>query len=224
MIPKTRTQNHALLQEASSLLLVTALCGAGGALTTTANAAIVSSPGISPATPAVVPNTSAGLYVNVATGVNSSTPGLVPGWDLNPFSSTTLNFWTGAPISNHVMRLPGDVAGPPDNLPLGTSVSVAGSFTNGAVTVGGAAGDWALNASNYFGFQFNNEGTGQVHFGWGRMDVGAAITTRSIAELYYEDTPGAAILVGATVPEPTGAFLAAGAVGLMALRRRRQAA
>lgn len=41
-----------------------------------------------------------------------------------------------------------------------------------------------------------------THYGWGRMDVGAAITTRSIMEIGYEDVAGVGIAVGAGAPTP----------------------
>ena len=218
MIPKTRTQNQALLQEASSLLLVTALCGAGGALTTTADAAIVSTPGISPSTPLNIPATTAGVYVNAVSGVNALTPGGAPGWDINPWSGTGLRLF-----ANNAAEAQDGIVGATATVAalLTPLVSVVdATVANWPRTDAGPA--WTLNASNYFGFRFIGDDT-QLHFGWGRIDVGAAITNRVLAELYYEDTPNSGITVGA-VPEPTGAFLAAGAAGLMALRRRRQAA
>jgi hypothetical protein len=216
---KINNNHQILLTEASSLLLVTALCGAGGALTTTANAAVVATPGISPATPLLVPATTAGVYINVVTGVHSSNPSAVPGWDLNPFSTNALSFFSPSNLGSVGSML----GSPTSSLQVGTLVDATGAYASVAAVFGSNPGQWTLNASNYFGFRFRNESNNQIHFGWGRMDVGATALVRSVAELYYEDTPGAAISVVA-VPEPTGALLAAGAVGLMALRRRRQAA
>src|SRR5205085_10449977 len=41
-----------------------------------------------------VPSTTAGIYMNVVTGVFATTPGAVAGWDLNPWSSSGLSLWT----------------------------------------------------------------------------------------------------------------------------------
>src|SRR5689334_5071102 len=40
-----------------------------------------------------VPSTTAGIYLNVVTGVSSTAPASAPGWDLNPWSSTAFNVW-----------------------------------------------------------------------------------------------------------------------------------
>jgi len=63
------------------------------------------------------------------------------------------------------------------------------------VVVGSAAGNWQLNAANRFGFRFT-AADGLTHYGWGTMQVGAAITTRTITELAWETTAGVAIAVG----------------------------
>ena len=40
-----------------------------------------------------IPSTTSGIYINLVTGVASTTPAGAPGWDINPWSSTTLNIW-----------------------------------------------------------------------------------------------------------------------------------
>lgn len=208
------------------MLLVTALCGVGGSLTTTTEAAVVSAPGISPGSPLIVPNSFDGVYINVVTGATGTTGGATPGWDFNPYSqgTNTLAFFSpGAP--GGMMRFPGSATTTAGNLAIGTPVDASGTYDGGTspAPFNANPGAWVLNDSNYFAFRFLNEATTQAHFGWGRMEVGASPGVRSIAELYYEDQPGIAIAVG-TVPEPTGSLLAAGAAGIIALRRRRQAA
>ena len=43
-----------------------------------------------------IPSTTAGIYLNVVTGVSGTTPAAVPGWDINPFSSTTFSLFNPA--------------------------------------------------------------------------------------------------------------------------------
>jgi MYXO-CTERM domain-containing protein len=117
-----------------------------------------------------------------------------------------------------MMRFPGVTTGSAGNLALGTVVGAAGSYGSGAVTVGAAAGNWQLNASNYFGFRFVGA-DGGTKYGWGRFVIGASISgaDRTIAEIAYEDS-GASINVG-TVPAP-GAIALLGLAGLAHRRRR----
>lgn len=231
MLSQPSHTTTARLQEASSLLLVTALCGAGGALTATqAEAAVVSTPGISPSTPLLVPDTLDGVYINVVTGGTGVTAATAPaGWDLNPYSVTAGQLsWWGATTTTWLA-----VSGSPGTgaiaVPTGTIVDATGTYvrpgSSGSATAGASPGEFTFNAMNYVGFQFPNEATGQTHFGYMAILVGSSFADRSIYGLFYEDTAGAAINVAAVpVPEPTGALLAAGAAGLLTLRRRRQAA
>jgi MYXO-CTERM domain-containing protein len=118
-----------------------------------------------------------------------------------------------------MLRYPGVTTGSAGNLTLGTAVGATGSYGSGAVVVGSAAGNWQLNASNYFGFRFL-AADGLTHYGWGRFVIGASISgaDRMIAEIAYEDAAGASINVGA-VPAP-GAVALLGLAGLAARRRR----
>ena len=77
------------------------------------------------------------------------------------------------------------------------------------------AGGWTLNASNYFGFRFL-AGDGQIHYGFGRMDVGASESVRTVAFVSYESTPGASI----TVPGPGALAFLGWAIGSRRPRRR----
>jgi hypothetical protein len=174
----------------------------------------------------VIPATLDGLYINVETQVTSSSVGSVPGWDINPYGSDGLQWFNST--GGGQLRYPGITTGPAGNLPLGTTVSSTGSYNTLVTDVvfGASPGNWQLNASNYFGFQFVAADT-QTHYGWGRMDVGAAATTRSIMEIGYESTAGTSILVGAgsappaSVPGPLPLFGATAAFGWSRRLRRR---
>lgn len=158
-----------------------------------------------------------GLYINVESRATGVAGGSVAGWDINPYGATNLSWFTTT--GSGLMRYPGVTTGSAGNLALGALVGAAGSFGSGAVTVGSAAGNWQLNASNYFGFKFA-AADGLTHYGWGRFVVGASITgpDRMIAELAYESAANTAISVGA-VPAP-GAIALLGIAGLAARRRR----
>jgi len=176
----------------------------------------------------VIPATLDGLYINVETQVTNTAVGSVPGWDLNPYSTATLQFFNST--GGGQLRYPGITSGAAGNLPLGTTVSSTGSYntTTAAVVFGASPGNWQLNASNYFGFKFVAADS-QTHYGWGRMDVGAAATIRTIMEIGYESTDGTSILVGAgspppppaSVPGPLPLFGATAAFGWSRRLRRR---
>jgi len=178
-----------------------------------------------------IPATIDGLYINVETGVTSTVAANAPGWDINPYSSSTgsrLNFFN--PTGGGQLRYPGVQDGPAGSLDSGTEVGPSGSYNTGTagVAFGSEAGKWKLAADNLFGFKFV-AADGGTKFGWGTMRVGAAATTRSVTELYYENT-GASILVGqrpsapSAVPEPSAplALLALGATGMLHRRVRRR--
>ncbi len=180
-----------------------------------------------------VPSTTAGIYINLVTGVFGVTPASAPGWDLNPWSGTANNFWAnnGASVNDGVVNnfTGGSSATLVDNLPLGTIVNGTWTFgrTNSSETTGATA--FNLNSSNnYIGFRFLNEATGVTNFGWAQFQLGGLGTQpRNILAYAYENT-GAPIIVGQTViPEPTTfallGLVAAGALGVRAWRGRKVA-
>lgn len=162
-----------------------------------------------------IPATAAGVFIdlngNFATGTTAIT-----GWDINIFGTgTTLAFAAPAGASNF-LRLPGVTTGSAGSLPIVTTVDGSGSFGAGPVVFGSAPGEWALNASNYFGFRFNIGSA--THYGWGRMEIGANGGVRTLQELAYDDVADKSICAGA-VPGP-GALALFGLAGAMARRRR----
>jgi hypothetical protein len=143
----------------------------------------------------VIPATIDGLYINVETLATGSAGSVVAGWDINPYSATSLTWFNAT--GTGMMRFPGATTGSAGSLAFATVVGATGSYGSGAVTVGTAAGNWTLNADNYFGFRFVAS-DGGTHYGWGKMVVGATITTRTITEIAWETVPGVAINVGDT--------------------------
>lgn len=228
------SRSHFLRSEASLLLSAVSVSAFGGVMAGTldeAEGAVVLSPFFtSIGNPLMtIPATIQGLYINVQTGATGSGSSLA-GWDINPYSASSLTWFTAINATGTgMLRYPGVAIGSAGSLDVGTLVDSSGSFGSGAVKFGSGAGEWDLNADNYFGFRFV-AADGGTKYGWGTMQVGAANTVRSITELYYEDS-GAAIMVGqrnfepAGVPEPGTplALLALGASGMVHRRVRRRA-
>lgn len=181
-----------------------------------------------------VPTTTSGIYLNVVTGTSATSPGGATGWDLNVWGSSTLFIWAnnGANPSDGVIQnfTGGSSATLVDNLPFGTQIDGTYSFspTSSIETTGATA--FTLNSpTNYVGFRFLNEATGQIDYGWAQISLSATYNgqPRSVVGYAYENS-GAAIFVGQTaVPEPTATVLlgamAAGAIGVRQWRRRKTA-
>jgi hypothetical protein len=164
----------------------------------------------------VIPNNIDGLYLNVETQVFGSVASMVPGWDLNPYgTSTTSMSWFGAAApSGCVTGLgQGGTTVAVASLSAGTVVDAASTFGNTASST--SAGGWVLNAANYFGFRFLG-GDGLTHYGCGKMTMGATMGVRTLDFVCFESTANAGITV---IPAP-GAIALLGLVGLTGRRRR----
>ncbi|MFM7133079.1 MAG: hypothetical protein ACKO0W_02045 [Planctomycetota bacterium] len=164
----------------------------------------------------VIPNNIDGLYINVEARTSGSAGSVVAGWDINPYSATSLTWFNAT--GTGMMRYPGVTTGSAGNLVGGTVVGASGSYGSGAVTVGSAAGNWQLNAINKFGFRFV-AADGGTKYGWGTFSIGASISgaDRTITNIYFEDS-GASITV-LPIPAP-GAIALLGLAGLAGRRRR----
>lgn len=186
------------------------------------DAAVVSSGPVNITIPGVPP----GVFLNVVTGqVGTSFTG-VPGADVNLFGfGTTLT--VSGPVVNGAQSPTGGFARLNDGLNVANLASgvVIGNLPNmfwqtvnaGITTTSPAGSTFVLNSTNnYAGFRFLNENTGQVHYGYLRLSIGATLATRSIIEYAYEDVAGASILV----PAPSALALL-GAAGIAGSRRRR---
>jgi hypothetical protein len=163
----------------------------------------------------VIPNNIDGQYINVETQVSGSAAGLVAGWDLNPYGTSTTNMsWFGAaaPTGCVTGLGQGGTTVAVASLSAGTLVSAASTFGTTASSV--TAGGWMLNAANNFGFRFLGA-DGLTHYGYGVMTMGATMGVRTLTSLSYESTAATGIIV----PAP-GAIALLGLVGLTGRRRR----
>lgn len=159
--------------------------------------------------------TTNGLYLNVVTGAINE-PGntggaSVPGWDINPWGSTTLNFFNPAAPAGGVYAATAGVV----------NKYVGGEIVGPANTWGTTNTNWnPAPQSGFIGFRFQNEANGnQIHYGWAQI-VTTSTTSRTLVAYAYEDVAGGTITVGA-VPTPGSlALLAVGAAGLVGRRRR----
>ena len=164
----------------------------------------------------VIPNNIDGQYINVETQTFGSAAGLVAGWDLNPYgtSTTAMSWFAAAAPSGCVMGLgQGGLTSAVASLSAGTLVSSASTFGNTASSV--SAGGWVLNANNYFGFRFLGADA-LTHYGWGVFSVGATMGVRTLVSVEFETTAGA----GVTVAPAPGAIALLGLAGLAGRRRR----
>jgi len=150
----------------------------------------------------VVPNNIDGLYVNVELQTSGSAAGVVAGWDINPYgTSTTAMSWFGALApSGCVTGLgQGGTTIAVASLTAGTVVDGASTYASTASSV--TAGGWLLNAPNYFGFRFV-AADGLTHYGFGVMTIGATMGVRTLTSLSYESVAGVAITAGSGGPPP----------------------
>ena len=163
----------------------------------------------------VVPNNIDGQYINVETQVAGSAAGLVAGWDLNPYgtSTTTMSWFAASMPSGCVMGLgQGGTTSAVASLSTGTLVGAASTFANTASSV--TAGGWLLNSANYFGFRFVGADA-LTHYGFGKMTIGATMGVRTLDFVSYESVAATGIIV----PAP-GAIALLGLAGLCGRRRR----
>ena len=197
-----------------------ALAGAALAAPAVADAAIIYSG------PVVIniPSTTSGIYINVVTGLAGTNAG-TPGWDINPWNTSALEFFTPSPGPAGAGEMVG-TGGTYFNLTLGTLISAASTFADAGTTAINPGTPLNFSSSNnIMGFRFINEAAGNVvEYGWVRISLSATAggQPRAVVEYAYENDPQFGILAGA-VPEPSTIALlgvmAAGALGVRAWRK-----
>jgi hypothetical protein len=177
-----------------------------------------------------IPSTTSGVYINVVTGVTSTSPSGSPGWDLNPWSSTSLEIWgnnSASPNDGVLDNYTGGSAASVDNLPVGAVIDGSWNYgrTDSTIETSGPTAFNLNSSNNIFGFRFLNENTGQYDFGWARVSLSTSQSAqpRMIVDYAYDDG-GGSIMAG-QVPEPSTLALlgvmAAGALGVRAWRKRK---
>ncbi len=165
----------------------------------------------------LIPVTTAGIYLNVVTGMSGTASG-TPGWDVNPYGSSNLTLFNPSSPTGGVYE------GSPSNfnLAVGTLVGPGGPFSSGLY------GPANLNSSNnYVGFRLTNESTGAINYGWFQISLGSSTTDPARAIVGYAfQNDGSTINVG-QVPEPTTfallGMMGVGAMGVRAWRKRKAA-
>lgn len=169
-----------------------------------------------------------GVYLNVATGATGASGTVVPGWDLNPWGSSSLNMFSPSAMPSGAYVGSGSSY---TNLAPFSLISTASTFAGGGVAT--PDGSLVLNSSqNLIGFRFYNENTALYHFGWMRISLGVTLTApRTIVEYAWETAGGiitpltegdepVGILAGA-IPAP-GALTVLIAGAFVGVRRRRR--
>ena len=188
---------------------------ATAAVAATSNAAIVYSGIVNFAINADVD----GAYINVEANVLSNGPGSgVPGWDVNPYGTSTLAISFYGTTGTGYMRNPGaGTSTGRTNIAAGTAIGGASFFYGSSTaTLGTLVGQWTANSTGIYGFKFL-AADGLTHYGWMRLAIGANTATRSVVDYGWESTAGVAIAAGAPAP---GAIALLGLAGLATRRRR----
>lgn len=160
-----------------------------------------------------VPRTTAGIYYNVVTGVSNTVPASAPGWDFNPYGSTTPSFfWPTNAVANSTGGVGAGTAY--TNLAVGTVVGPASTFIT---TTGGGSPNFNVAGPKVIGFRLLNEGTNAVNYGYVNLDIAANLAA-TITRVVYENA-GAAITVVTpgggtnTITTPTSSAAAPISVG-----------
>jgi len=179
-------------KQLSNRIVLAALAAVGGMTvgTTSAYAAVVcASPSIA------IPQNIDGVYINLVSGATGSTGTSVPGWDFNPYasSSNTLLSFNGATGSGYASS--GGVITP---LAGGTPVGASSTYLTGIQTSATAMGSYRAGVSGqYLGFRFT-EG-GNTYYGWINFtSVGPNGFPANLNNFCYENTPNTEITAGTT--------------------------
>ena len=146
-----------------------------------------------------IPSTTAGVYLNVVTGVNNVSPAAVPGWDVNPWSTGGLGLFNPAAPTGGVYVGTAAAGTQASNLTVGTPIGATSLFGSNNSAAANAAVFNVNSSNNIVGFRFQNEANANaVHYGWMRISLSASAFSqpRAIVEYAYESVAGVSIAAG----------------------------
>ena len=161
----------ALLAEGSMLCLASSV----------ATAAVIDSGPVN----IVLPNTFAGVYINILTGATGSAS--FAGWDLNPYLTGTGMgiFWDTTNTTSTGGVVAAATTTPFLVLAPGATISVASTFSR---TIQ-AASSFRVTQDAFLGFRFFNEGTSAVNYGYAELTTtGPDGFPMTIVHYVYENT------------------------------------
>ena len=166
-----------------------------------------------------IPVTPAGLYINIQTGVSSTTASGAPGWDINVGGTHALNFVSPGGYNFVRLNLAPMSAGPSN---VGNVFMISNMMPSASWIAGGSSNAFTIDSSaNFVGFKFVGNDS-LTHFGWMQFSIGASVTgsDRKIVSYSYNTessmTPGGNSIV---VPAP-GALALLALAGFASRRRR----
>ena len=169
-----------------------------------------------------IPVTPAGLYINISTGVSSTTASGAPGWDINVGGTHALNFVSPGGYNFVRLNLAPMSAGPSN---VGNPFMISNMMPSASWIAGGSSNAFTIDSSaNFVGFKFVGNDS-LTHFGWMQFSIGASVTgsDRKIVSYAYNTesimTPGGNSIVTPPVPAP-GALALLGLAGFASRRRR----
>jgi Domain of unknown function (DUF4394) len=161
-----------------------------GLVSSTPMAAIIDSGPISYA----VPQTSAGLYINLVTNAVSPNPALVSGWDFNPFGSINLGFF--ASTSSFDVAAVVATGGIATALSVGDTIGPGNSYqVNGASLTTGTA--FRNTGTAYVGISFTNEVTSATNYGYAQVQTTATTGYPAKVLRYVYENTGLPITIAA---------------------------
>ena len=166
-----------------------------------------------------IPVTPAGLYINIFSGISSTTASGAPGWDINVGGMSSLNFVS--PGGYNFVRLnSAPMSAGPSN--VGGSYTISNMMPFASWISGGASNGFITNSSaNFVGFKFVGNDS-LTHFGWMQFSIGASVTgsDRKIVSYAY-NTESTTSVGGAMLNVPAPGALALLCLAGFASRRRR---
>jgi MYXO-CTERM domain-containing protein len=178
-----------------------------------------------PGSPIAIPNTTAGVYLVLDTGVVGASAAATPGWDINPFGSASLLKWftdttvgAGNAIASSLVT-----GGLVQSVPLNTDFTTL-TYDPAAYNLSSVPAILA-GGTHFIAVQFLS-GTAVVNNAWVQITAASPGGFPATIDRWAFAPVGEAFLVGQTaaVPEASSSALGLLAAGAAGLRRRRRAA